>query len=325
MKKGTFVQLLAAIFFFAVNAGALCAAPDDIKVRAEINKAFLTIGDPVTYTVTVEHSPEIKILSRIPAPDSDVLEIKKVEDISQKAGKKMVTGRRFQLTTYKLGEFVLDPVDIKYQKEGQPEKTIQTNKIYLKVKSIAEGETKEDIRDVKPVVPLTRHYGWIMLLAGLAAAAGVIFLIVQKLRQKQTSPGNRESPLTAEEEALKDLRGLFDSDLLKRGFVKLYYLKLSEILRVYLERRYKVLAVESTTFEIMRAMKSLRLPKELSEKIEYVLASSDLAKFAKWVPAPAETITLNKKSEEIVLDSKPAEVTEAPAAPILTEKTSHGV
>ena len=50
-------------------------------VKAEVNKAFLTIGDPVTYTVTVEHSPDIRILSSIPAPSSDFLEIKKVEDI----------------------------------------------------------------------------------------------------------------------------------------------------------------------------------------------------------------------------------------------------
>lgn len=293
-------------FLMACGAGVLHASGDDIKVKAEVDKAFLTIGDPVTYTVTVEHGPDIQVLSRIPAPDSDILEIKKIEEIDRKEKKKSVTGRKFTLTTYKLGEFVLDPVTVRYKKEGQPEKTLQTNKIYLQVKSIAEGETKEDIRDVKSVIPLTKRFGWILIALGLLAAVFVIYIIFQKFRKKNGAFGIPEPVLTPAEEALKNLRELFDSDLLKRGFVKLYYLRLSEILRVYLEKRYGILAVESTTYEIMRALKGQELPKGLAEKIQEELSSADLAKFAKWVPSPAETTALNKRAEEIVLGSAPA-------------------
>jgi hypothetical protein len=76
--------------------------------------------------------------------------------------------------------------------------------------------------------------------------------------------------------------------------------------------------VESTTLEILRAFRPLHLDTGLYQKIQSVLESSDLAKFAKWVPAPAETLQLNKKAEEVVRESAPAPEP-APA------EVSHGV
>jgi hypothetical protein len=308
-----------ALFLVAVFSGpCLAANTDDIRVKAEVNKAFLTIGDPVTYTVTVEHAPDIRVLSSIPAPSSDFLEIKKTEDIDKKEKKKIITGRRFTLTSYRLGEFVLDPVTIKYQKDGQPEKSILTNKLYLTVKSVAGGAAQEDIRDVKTVVPyklrLGKFFGVLLALALLGAG----YFLYRALRKKKNAFQPAPAPLTAEEEALLHLTELFESDLLKRGFIKMYYLRLSEILRAYFEKRHAILAVESTTTEILRALRPLRLEAGLYQKIQYVLEASDLAKFAKWVPTASETFQINKKAEEIVKESVPV-----PVQPPV--EASHGV
>lgn len=302
MKRSFFF----ALFLIAVSCGP-CLAADvgDIHVKAAVDKAFLTIGDPVTYTVTVEHSPDIQVLSDIPAPSSDILEIKKVEDIHKKQKKKVITGRKFTLTSYKLGEFILDPVTIKYRKNGQPEKSIQTNKLYLTVKSITGGEAQEDIRDVKSVVPYKLRMGkllWTLLALALLAAG---YFLYHTLRKKKNVFQPAPSPLTPEEEALLHLGELFESDLLKRGFIKMYYLRLSEILRIYFEKRYTILAVELTTIEILRALRPQHLETGLYQKIQYVLEASDLAKFAKWIPTAPEVIQINKKAEEIIKESVP--------------------
>ena len=312
MKRSLFFALLLVAAF----CGACLAADvDDIRVKAEVDKAFLTIGDPVTYTVTVEHSPDIQILSSIPAPSSDILEIKKVEDIQKKQKKEVVTGRKFILTCYRLGEFILDPVTIKYRKDGQPEKSIQTNKLYLTVKSVAGGETQEDIRDVKSVVPYKLHMGKLLWALLALVILGTGFFIYRMFLKKKIVAGPIAPPLTPEEEALLHLDELFESDLLKRGFIKMYYLRLSEILRVYFEKRYEILAVELTTVEILRALRPQHLETGLYQKIQYVLESSDFAKFAKWIPAPSDTLQINKKAEEIVKESAPVPepaVAEAP-------------
>ena len=296
------------VILFATLGGGLSYAADkadDIRVKAEVDKAFLTIGDPVTYTVTIEHAPDIQILSNIPSPASDILEVKKIEDIHKKLKRKVITGRKFNLTTFKLGEFVLDPITIQYRKEGQPPKSLQTNKLYLTVKSVAAGNMGEDIRDVKSVVPFKLRIGkflWTVLALALLALGALLFRVLHKKKLLAAPP---PPPLTAEEEALLHLGELFESDLLKRGLIKFYYLRLSEILRIYFERRYKVLAVESTTLEILRALRPLHLEPTLYQKIQYVLEASDLAKFAKWIPEAPEIFQLNKKTEEIVKESVP--------------------
>jgi len=310
--------LISLLFITAFVRPCFAAATDDIRVKAEVDKAFLTIGDPVTYTVTVEHSPDIRILSEIPAPSSDILEIKKIEDIHEKQKKKVITGRKFILTSYRLGEFILGPVTIKYQKEGQPEKSIPTNKLYLTVKSIAEGVPQEDIRDVKSVVPYKLHVGkllWTLLASMLLI---VFYFLYRALHKKVNAFQPAPPPLTSEEEALLHLEELFESDLLKRGFIKIYYLRLSEILRIYFEKRYKILSVELTTVETLRALRPQHLETGLYQKIQYVLEAADLAKFAKWIPSAPEVSQINKKAEEIVKESAPT------PEPILPE-TSHAV
>jgi len=319
MKRSFFLALLLITVF----SGAGLAADkktDDIRVKAEVDKAFLTIGDPVTYTVTVEHAPGIRVLSSIPAPSSDFLEIKKVEDIQQERRKKIITGKKFILTSYRLGEFILDPVTINYQKGSEPEKSIQTNKLYLTVKSVAAGgDAQEDIRDVKSVVPYKLRMGkflWTLLVLAILTAG---YFLYRVLRGKKNVLQPAPPPLTPEEEALLHLGELFESDLLKRGFIKMYYLRLSEILRVYFEKRYKILAVESTTIEILRGLRPQHLETELYLKIQYVLEASDLAKFAKWIPTAPEILQINKKSEEIIKESVPV------LEQALAEGASHGV
>ncbi len=302
MKKFFLFVLLGASAFCSLS---FAADTNDIRVKAEVDKAFLTIGDPVTYTVTVEHSPDIRILSDIPAPSSEILEIKKIEELRKKQKKKILTGRKFILTTYRLGEFILDPVTIRYRKEGQPEQSIQTNKLYLTVKSVSGGETQEDIRDVKSVVPYKLRMGKFLWTALALAVLGAGYWLFRALRKKKNVFQPEPSPLTPEEEALLHLSELFESDLLKRGFIKLYYLRLSEVLRVYFEKRYKILAVELTTVEILRALRPEHLETNLYQKIQYVLEASDLAKFAKWIPTAPEIVLINKKSEEIIKESVP--------------------
>ncbi|MDD5227141.1 MAG: hypothetical protein PHV97_08190 [Candidatus Omnitrophica bacterium] len=313
-------RILCLTIFFVVFSCSLCWAKeaDDISVKIAVDKAFLTIGDPVTYTVTVDHAPDIQLLSNIPSPPSDILEIKKVEDIHEKKKNHILTGRKFILTSYRLGEFVLGPITIHYRKAGGPEKTIQTNKLYLTVKSVAEGVTKEDIRDVKTVVPYPWRLGKLLgFLLGFALLLAGYFLY-RILRKKKNVFQPAPPPISPEEEALMHLGELYESDLLKRGFIKMYYLRLSEILRIYFEKRYSILAVELTTAEILRALRPRHLDSGLYQKIQSVLEAADLAKFAKWVPTPTEVAPINRKAEEIIKESAPT------MAPPL-EETSHGV
>ncbi len=282
----------------------------DVSVKAEVNRAAITIGDPVEYTVTFKHGADVQLASPIPAPDSDVLKIKSIQDIKTKEGKKTVEGKKFTLTTFRLGQFVLDPVQIQYKTLSGELRIISTDPIYLTVKSVAEGEAKTDIRGLKSVLELPPAILFAMLIIIGLAVFALAVLLLKFFRKSKNAAGEKKPDMTAEEEAYFLLNQLFDSDLLRRGKTKEYYLKLSEILRGYFERRFRILAIEYTTDEIIRALRQKEIPVELRERIQEVLQAADLAKFAKWSPEPTEIIQLNQKSKQIIELSKPPEETD---------------
>lgn len=314
MKKLSFLIIgLWAIAALAPNAAQAAKEPE-ISVKAEVNQAFLTIGDPVEYSVTIRHAPEVQVLTTVPPPDSEILKIKKVQDIKQKDGKQIIEGRKFTLTTFQLGEYVLDPVKIEYRSGGDPKgeiKTISTDAIYLTVKSVAAGEEKTDIRGAKSVTAIKINLMPVITIAVILALILAGFILYRIFKKSPDFLKPSEPPMSPEEEAISNLNQLFDSDFLRRGKVKEYYLRFSEILRVYLEKRVGIVAAELTTYEINRSLRAKDTDIAFREKVTEVLEAADLAKFAKWKPEPTEILALNQKAKEVIEAGRPKDSQEA--------------
>jgi hypothetical protein len=294
------------LHFALILFSAFAAEEPKISVKAELSKAFITIGDPVTYIVQIQHVPEIKILSAVNPPDPNILRVTKSEDIQKKEGNRLYEGKKFTVTAFSLGEYVLEPQKIQYLDTDGQTKTLQTDKIYLTVKSVAEGEEKSDIRGIKGVVALPKK---VMRWVFLALVLLVVFLIFYLFNKRRIVLPKivTEPELTNEEEALMKLNRLFDSDLVRNGKIKEYYLRLSEILRSYFEKRFQIPAVEATTFEIQRSLKTKEVDQSLREQINEVLEAADLAKFAKWKPEPAQIVQIQQKSKQLIELSRPKE------------------
>ncbi len=312
IKKILFIPVLAALCGWSGLLHAADApAKGSISVKAEVDKAFITIGDPILYTVTIRRDPSVQILSTIPNPAADLFKIKKIDEFKrEEKGGVIIEGRKMQLTTYRLGEFIIDPIKIDYKIGNGATQSIETDRLFISVKSVAAGENKTDIRGVKSVLQIPKQ-----VLAFLIPLVVILFLLlgymIWKGRKKLGPALVPKTPLTIEEEALLELDKLFESDLLRKDKIKEYYLKLSEILRIYVEKRFQVLATESTTYELMRLLKQKSLDRQLYEKIDEVLNAADLAKFAKWKPEPAQVIQINQKSKQIVEESKPKETSQS--------------
>lgn len=306
MTSFKFYSLFFVMFFPAMALHA--NEKPVISVQASVDKAFVTIGEPVVYTITIKHDPDILILNAPQAPNENVLKVKKIEEFRDQDDNQVVEGRKITLTSFRLGEFILDPVEIKYRGKDGTIQSITTNEIYLTVRSVAEGQPKTDIRGIKPVLPVKSDHRWLYFFLGGLGALIFFFLAFLYVRKSRLSAETHVEIQNPEQEAHRALNALFDSDFIRRGKFKDYYSKLSEILRIYLERRYHILAIESTTFEILHYLKQKETPEKLVQKIDEVLLAADMAKFAKWVPEPTEIIQLNKKSKEIIDDSAQKEI-----------------
>jgi len=125
----------------------------------------------------------------------------------------------------------------------------------------------------------------VIALGILALAAGAYFLWKRRRKaEEETVP-----PVPPHEQAYEALEKLLREDLLTQGQVKLFYLRLSNILRHYIEGRFSLRAPERTTEEFLI---DLRAGDDFSAEqkalLRRFLEHCDLVKFAKHDPTRAE-------------------------------------
>ncbi len=305
MKLILRLGLLAGLLFgwpsFSFSAPADSSA--EVTAMAEVEKASVTIGEPVTVKVWVSLANGSELLNGIPDPEAAGLDVKELKVWQDKEGKKIIFGRSWTVAGFQLGRFMVEPIEVSYRSKGGGTKTVKTNPVYIKVESIAAGEKKVDIRDVKGVVTLKSKIMKYATYTGIPLLL-IILLAIYLLyyRKRELARLQRKVVLSPSAEARQKLHELFDSTLIRDGKIKGYYLAFSEILKDYLEKQFGIPASEATTSEITLMLKRVSATDESKKKLIEVLEAADFAKFAKWVPAPADILALNQKAETVVLD-----------------------
>lgn len=149
-------------------------------------------------------------------------------------------------------------------------------------------QPEADLRDIKPPRE-ARPALWPWLLAGLLAAGS--WLAWRRWRSRLAPPKPpvpAAPPPSPEQAALLALAQLAASGLWERGEHATYYLRLTDILREYLQARYGEPATAMTSAEVSRLVRSRRADLSLSASVRDVLTRADLVKFARLKPARNE-------------------------------------
>ncbi len=288
----------------------LSYAEDSTSVKAEINKGFITIGERVQCTVLIRHSKKVRLISAIDFPNTRDFEVKTVREIPVKEINGLVTeGRRFEITAYGLGEFVINAIPIRYLNEQNEEKEIRTNRLYVTVESVDKnGQPKLDIRGIKGPMGLRLSLRpWLMGVLLVIFCALIGFGVWLKWIRKKDIGEAEGVLLSAHDEAYQALQRLYDSSLIREGKVKEYYFRLSDIIRHYLERRFNFAAVEKTTDEIAKDLLRIDVDDSTRHFMKDFLEEVDIVKFAKYSPEPQEIIRINRSAKEIVDKTKVVE------------------
>lgn len=173
----------------------------------------------------------------------------------------------------------------------------ESSAMLLEVQTIAVDTTKA-IFDIKK--PLEVQYSWwdwlkdhaLEVFLSVVALAMLAFLIWYFYRKHKNRPS--QVPITPEvfipphELALQKLHALKAEGLWQHGQYKTYHSNISDIIRTYIEQRFQVSAMEQTTFEIMRSLRTASISPTALEKLQQMLVLSDLVKFAKEQPLAHE-------------------------------------
>jgi BatD DUF11 like domain len=296
------------------------------SIDARIDTTAATVGDRITMTVSVEHPAG----ARVTWPDSldlapfEVLETHEVP--AQTTVEATKSTEVVTLTAFQLGDLEIPSFAVSVTGADGSEEVLHTDPFGVQVTSVGQDESG-DIRDIRgPLgIPMStlRLLLWVLLPL---LAAGLLYAVARRLRPRRdraSRPALGELPRLSHEVALEALSALEASGLLERGQVKEYHIEVSDILRVYVEARFRVDALEMTTLEIMVGLERQDAPERFRSGLRAFLDQCDLVKFAKVRPAPEQCRQVLELGRRLVLDSRPTTPAE-PVEPELAVSTSGG-
>jgi len=279
-----------------------------VQVDSRVDRQTITVGDPITYTLTLTGDPQDQI--RIPALGA-ALEQFTIRDYQEQGPAPDGQGHQiyratYVITRYETGEFQIPPVQVKWTDPGGSEHTLSTDPLTIRVRSVYTGGAA-DIRGAKPPVPIPRDSRQAVRLAALAAGllglAGAAARVRRRWRREAPEEAPAEPPRPPHEVALEALQRLAESELLRAGQIREFYFELADILRRYLESRFGVAAMERPTGLLIRELQRVPVAPEEVARIDGFLQDCDLAKFAQYRPAPEETGAHLELARQIILET----------------------
>jgi hypothetical protein len=303
---------------------AFCLTPalpeeskDELTITASLDQPKATIGDLIHYDVIVTHRKDVKLLTPIKIRPEG-LKIRSTKDLPvSKKGKWVTEGKQFTLTAFDTGEFKLEPVKIEYLDSAGTRKAAESLPQRITIESVLGNvNEKTDIKDIKGVLGIDPRYEkYLKFLYGLVGAllAGLLILfIMKKLKRKAADIRHLLNPY---EEAMQRLSKLKESSLLEQGRVKLFYFKLTDILRHYFDRAFGFSTEELTTAEMALEISNLSLEDKLKVELVRFLEDCDLVKFANYKPGNSTVESDYKLARELINEcndeiNKPAAPTE---------------
>jgi hypothetical protein len=266
-------------------------------IKLSLDRDSILVGDQVDMTLNVAYSKAIQFsfptLGDTLMPGVEIVKTSKIDTLRSKKNEELINvQRRYTLTSFDGGILYTLPQVTFTLNRGEAVDTFTSNRLQLKV-AFPPMDSAFTPNDIKPPVHYPITIGEVMpyVGGGLLLVALVAFLIyyIDQRRKNQPVFFKSKPKEPAHVTALRDLDKLKQEQLWQSGKVKEFYTRISEIIRVYIEERYSIQAMEQTSDEILRAFDEAECcEKSLVNKLREVFFVSDLAKFAKYAPQPDE-------------------------------------
>lgn len=268
---------------------------DNVLFFWKADTSKIRIGEWVKLTITLK-CPKQELEKYEWPSIADTL-TSKVEVVSKSSLEKkeengIITAiQTLTISAYDSGYFAIPPVLLRNTIDSSKSKA--TEALLLEVHTVPTDTLLSKTKDIKPEFDYPFKWSWYKDyfywgLAALLFIASIIVLwyyLLKKRKKTQKQTVVLEPPHVV---ALRELEKLKHEAIWKENRVKEFHSAISEILRAYIERRYRFPALESTTDEIMSVIKTKVITQEQKENLEQILRLSDLVKFAKWLPLPNE-------------------------------------
>jgi hypothetical protein len=303
-------KLIIPVFLFI---SVISSFGQNVSITSSFDSSKIYIGDQIKFTITIDKpsnlSIAIPIFKDTLCKNLEILSGPRVDSSSIQNGRIKII-QKYLITSFDSGHYQVRPVFAETKNADGIKRFYSDNSILevLRVK-IAPADTSAKIFDIikpyKAPVTLGEVLPWILIII----LAGIItWLAIRFLRKFKKSDSGEVSNIPEEPAhviALRELERLKNEELWQKGEIKKYYTTLTEILRQYLENRFRVFSLELTTAETLDALIKTGFKKNESyNDLKKVLSGADLVKFAKHNPVGSENESHFQNSWNFVLATK---------------------
>ena len=214
---------------------------------------------------------------------------------------RVVRGREYVLQPFLPGEFELPALEIVVNGSTR----IASDPVAITVESVLEDPEEAELRDIAEPVDVPIPWWWwvaaaVFLVALLAAGAWWL----KRRKEARSAP----KVVMPHETALAALDALLAEGLPVAGKIKPFYLRLSDIVRRYVEERFGLRAPEQTTEEFLAAMAAAPVIRSDHQTLlRSFLERSDMVKFARFAPDEDEISASVEAARRFVRQTVPDE------------------
>ena len=300
--------VMTAVALMAVAFGAWGG---NVTFKAKLDSATLLMGK--TTALHLEITQDKGARGFFPGEQADTLSAmveiaeRPQADTIDLGNNRIQINRDLIIQSFDSGMWIIKPIP--YVVNGD---TAFCNQLTLKVLPVDVSQMK-DINDIKPVedVPFNLldwlpDYWWAWLLGLLLIGAGI--WAYRKYYKKGINPLKpTRKRLPPYEEAMINLQNLKAAQLWQKGQEKEYFTGLTDILRVYIDRRFHINAVEMTSSQIIDTLKENKETKAVNEQLEMILEVADIVKFANARPLADDNEVAYQRAVNFVEATRPVE------------------
>ena len=294
--KYLYKKLSSRLFFMITCAlfGFYNKSQAQVVVEMKLDTAEILVGQQVQLStlVSADKSQNVKFPSFQKGEEIvkglEVINESRVDTTFINENKRMQLLRKYTITAFDSALYTIPAMAVVVDGDTMSAKT----PVGLKVNMIPVDTTKVDIfAGPHAVVPQAfiwrNHLVSLSLLLWIALV--LIFIISIKLTRRKplTTKKIIKPQIPPHKQAVTAIQPLNVSNVKDQEDVKRFHIALTDALRVYIQRRFNVLALEKTTEEILSSMKD-KVNEQALEDLKFIFETADLAKFAKCMTSEFE-------------------------------------
>lgn len=314
MKK-LILSISLLILIIASSAG------QEVKISSAFDSTKIFIGDQIKFIVTIDQPSNLKLSLPVfrdtLCKNIEIISGPRIDTTKGQSGRIKII-QKYLITSFDSGRYQVKPVFAENKNEGGMKRFYSDYSILevMRVKIAPQDTTAKIFDIIKPYkAPVTfgEILPWLLVAALLGAIVWAAIRYLPKLRKSEAETNVFIPSDPAHIIAFRELERLKSEELWQKGETKKYYTELTEILRQYLENRFRVYSLELTTAETLEALVKTGFRKNGSyNDLKTVLTGADLVKFAKYNPGASENESHFQTSWNFVLVTKEDEIVAEP-------------